>query len=211
MLSSQKKRSDSASGSGMPAWHPNFRNPERLPDTKAVRTSFFVNALALSVTAALLLYTGYREVRLSALSSEVEQASSDAQSSKAGSDVAVAQYKQFQEEERKVRELQTFLAAPKIVVSDFVLRIGETLPPEITLRSIDYKPSAVTLRGVVEGVPEEASGRAAAYVDALRKDEMHIKLFEKITAKIQRDPSGSMHVVIDMVFKASKKAEKGKK
>lgn len=210
MLSSQKKRNDGA-GKGMPAWHPNFRDQGRLPDIKTVRTSFFINALSLSAVAVLLLYTGYREVRLTALTAEAEQTQVDARSSKAGSDSAVAQYKQFQEEERKIRELQTFLSVSKVPVSDFILRVGETLPPEITLRGIDYKPTAVIMRGVVQGAPEEASARAAAYVDALRKDDYYVKLFDSISAKIQRDPTGMMHVVVDMAMKAPPKAAKGKK
>ena len=34
----------------MPAWHPNFRNYEKLPDIKVVRTAFFVNGVNCALT-----------------------------------------------------------------------------------------------------------------------------------------------------------------
>lgn len=203
MLSSQKKRSDRSPANVVPAWHPNFRDAERLPDTKPVRTSFFINVFSFFLVASLALYATYREVKLNALRQEVEQARTNVQSTKAGSDQAVAQYKLFQEEEKKVKELKTFREASKIVVSDFILRIGEGLPPEITLRAIECRPTVVTLRGEVEGAPDEATGRAVAYVEGLKSDEFYAKLFDNIKlANIVRDPgTGRMQAIIDLAFK----------
>ena len=48
MLPLLKKKTKAASSAPqMPAWHPSFRNYERLPDIKVVRTVFFVNAVAI--------------------------------------------------------------------------------------------------------------------------------------------------------------------
>ena len=49
MLSLLKKKPDAAAANLTPAWHPNFRNFERLPDTKVVRTTFFINGGAIAV------------------------------------------------------------------------------------------------------------------------------------------------------------------
>ena len=46
------KKSDAQSAVA-PVWHPNFRNFERLPDTKVVRTTFFVNTAAQAEVDAL--------------------------------------------------------------------------------------------------------------------------------------------------------------
>ena len=46
MLSLLKKKSDAAAPA-VPAWHPNFRDYEKLPDVKVVRTAFFINAAAI--------------------------------------------------------------------------------------------------------------------------------------------------------------------
>ncbi len=213
MLSSLKKRSDKSSAVMVPAWHPNFRIAERLPDTKAVRTSFFINALAIFAAAALALYVGYAELQLKALRDETARALADVRGSKAGSDRALAEYKKFQEEERKILELKSFLAASKLVVSDFIFQLGETLPPEITLGSIDYRPAAVTLRGAIEGAADEASGRAVQYVEALRGNASFAHFDSIKLTNIVRDPgTGRMQFVIDLAFKApAKPAVKGRK
>ena len=52
------------------AWHPNFRNFEKLPDTKTIRTSFFINGAAIFITVGLLLYTVYGEYLLHEMAGE---------------------------------------------------------------------------------------------------------------------------------------------
>ena len=54
-----KRKPEKAAAPLVPAWHPNFRNFQRLPDTKAVRTSFFLNGIAAVVTICLLLVLAY--------------------------------------------------------------------------------------------------------------------------------------------------------
>lgn len=208
MLPSLKKSSDKSSALVVPAWHPNFRNFERLPDTKAVRTSFFINGVAIVIVAVLALYTGYREYGLSTLKDDTADALAQIQANKPASEQALAQFKKFQEQEKKVMALQSFLAPAKIVVSDFILEVGGGLPPTITLNSIDYRATSVSLRGGIEGAPDEASGRAIAYVEALRKNEIFSGLFETITlTNIVRDPSsGLIKFEIDLQFKTTAKA-----
>lgn len=211
MLSSLKKTRDLA---GMPAWHPNFRNLERLPDTKAVRTSFSVNGLAVFFVIVLVLYAGYKEYKLNALRSDAAIELSAIQGAKASSDQAVALFKKFQEEEKKVIALQQFLSTSRIVVSDFILQLGGSIPSAIKLYSIECKPAAITLRGVIEGAPDEASGRAVAYVDQLRIHGEFSKLFDSVSlTNIVRDPgTGLIQFVIDLKMKeAPKTTPKGSK
>lgn len=203
MLSSLKKRSDKSSAVMVPAWHPNFRNVERLPDTKAVRTSFFINIVAVFAACALGIYAGYNEYELRLLRADTDQARVDAQASKGPSDQAGALYKKFQDEEKKVADLQAFLSVSKLKFSDFILQIGESLPPEIILASVDHRAGAVTLRGGIGGAPDEASGRAVEYVESLRKNPAYSSMFEPITlTNIVRDPgTGRMQFVIDLTLK----------
>ena len=53
MLPFLKKKSEASAAPAVPNWHPNFRNFEKLPDIKVVRTAFFVNGAAVSVALAL--------------------------------------------------------------------------------------------------------------------------------------------------------------
>jgi hypothetical protein len=205
MLSSLKKRSDKSSAVVVPAWHPNFRNVATLPDTKAVRTSFFINVLAVFAAATLGIYAGYKEYDLRLLQADTNQVRSDVQASKSANDKAVALYGKFKDEERKVADLQAFLSISKIKFSDFVLQVGAFLPPEIILTSVDYRAAGVTLRGGIGGAPDEASGRAVEYVEGLRKNPAFSAIFDPITlTNIVRDPGTSrMQFVIDLTFKGS--------
>ena len=70
---SLSKRSD-AQPAVAPVWHPNFRNFERLPDTKVVRTTFFINTAAVAVALSLLLWVGFREMHIRSLHEQAADA-----------------------------------------------------------------------------------------------------------------------------------------
>lgn len=212
MLSSLKKPSDKSSSVTVPAWHPNFRNFERLPDTKVVRTSFFVNGIAVFIAFALLLYFGYREYGLQTMNAETEAASSSIAANKVASAQAVAQFRKFQEEEKKVQALQQFLAPSRLVFSDFVLLVGSTLPPATIITNIDYRKTGVMLKGGISGASEEASGQAVVYVESLKKNDL-FSMFDITLTNIVRDTAtGQIRFQIDLKFKAATKtAVEGKK
>ena len=203
MLSSLKKPSDKASAVTVPAWHPNFRNFERLPDTKVVRTSFFINGVAVVIALMLGGYTIYREYTSHELRGQNAYWDRESAVKKPASDQAIALYKKFQEEEKQIFALRDFKAGTRLVISDFLLNIGETLPQGVMLNSFDYKAAGVTLRGSIAGLPDEASGKAAAYLDSLRKYKPFAGLFDSITlANIVRDnASGNLKFEIYMKFK----------
>ncbi len=206
MLSSLKKPSDKSAASLVPPWHPNFRNFERLPDTKAVRTTFFVNGLAILITVSLAIYLIYSEVERGTLASDTEAARLIAAERKPLSDQAIAQYKKFQEEEKKVQELQRFLSAPKIVVSELLLELGSSLPPATLLNGIESRAAGITVRGGIGGSAEEGAGKAVAYVEELRKNAYFSAFFDPISlTSIVRDPgTGEMRFEIDFKFKTPK-------
>jgi hypothetical protein len=214
MLSSLKKSSsEKASGAGLSAWHPNFRNFDRLPDTKVVRTSFFINGVAILIATTLAIYTGYREFGLRTLTSDVLDAKAVAVENKPMSDQAIALYGKFKAEEQKVAALQAFLAPNKIIFSDLVLKLGGDLPPLISLNGIDYKGDVVVLRGGIEGAADEASGLAALYVDKLRTSSNLGEVFNAVTlTSISRDPgSGLIRFEIEMKANSAVANAKGSK
>src|ERR1700712_5148904 len=116
---SLSKKSDDLSGAE-PLWHSNFRNSERLPDTKVVRTTFFVNTAAIALTLALFLWTGYREFHIRSLEDQITEA------------LRLSQV--FASEEKKLLEAENFLNTP-ISSSEFISLLSQTLPKEI---SIEY-------------------------------------------------------------------------
>jgi len=194
----------------MPAWHPNFRKVELLPDTKAVRTSFFINGLAILIVLALASYLISSEIGLRALKEQTNEWQRQIDSEKSGSDQAVAQFKKFQEEEKTLLELKQFQSSP-IVGSDLLFELGESLPPRITLTGIDYHGLSIVLRGTISGSPDEASGDASAYLDVLNKYPYFAGKFENISLTgISRNPTTS-GISFEILLKLKSESKEGKK
>jgi hypothetical protein len=204
MLPLLKKTNATNSAQMTPAWHPNFRNFERLPDTKVVRTSFFVNGACIAVLCVVAIIFGYREYGLYGMGAGIADFQRQIDKDKPASDRAVVAFKKFQEEEKKLLELRDFVVAP-LRASEFLLQLGDSLPPGILLTSIDYRPTGVALRGTVSGTADQASGEAYAYVGKLQKYPGFATLVESVTlTNINRDLAAGLLVVeLNLKFKAA--------
>ncbi|HUL52156.1 MAG TPA: hypothetical protein VLT83_01980 [Opitutaceae bacterium] len=198
------QRGDQSQMPVVPAWHPNFRNLERLPDTKVVRTQFFVNFAAIAFAASLLLYFSYQEYRINNLSRQVADWQAQIDTNKRSSDQAVVLSRKFLDEERKIVELGNFLKQ-RLTLSQFLLQVGNTLPTELAMDTIDVRDAAVNLRGTASGSPDEASGRTSAYIEQLRQDRFFSGIFEEVTLnKLEREqPSGRLTFDIFLRFKGA--------
>ena len=98
-----EKKTEAATTSLIPAWHPNFRNFAALPDIKPVRTAFFVNGIAALVAFALLVFLGQREYALHSINTQIATRQHEIDRDKPGSEQAVVLYKKFQDEEKKLQ------------------------------------------------------------------------------------------------------------
>jgi hypothetical protein len=174
------KKSEKATASLMPSWHPNFRNFDRLPDVKAVRTSFFVNCLAIVIASGVLLYFGLQEYKVHELRLQIDDWQHQIDNNQKASEHAVQLYQEFQGEERKAAEVAAF-GKSDFILSDFIIELGQTLPDNIVLNSIDVHEGGVSLRGIVRGTSDEASGQAGAYINQLRADPQLTSKFSSIT------------------------------
>ena len=197
------KKNNEAAGPATPAWHPNFRDYERLPDIKVVRTSFFINGAALFIAVGVVLVFAIQELNLAALRGQIGELDTQIDADKPASTQAVTKFKLFQEEEKKIGEVDAFLQGGRLVFSDFLLRIGQTLPRNIALSTVDYRETGVTLRAVVRGAPELASGEASAYVEKLRDDGQVGPMFESVSlTNLSRDPlTGRLVIELFLKFK----------
>ncbi len=202
MLSLLKKKSKEDAAPAVPAWHPNFRNFEKLPDTKVVRTAFFVNAAAITLAIAAASYFGFEEWRLRGINNQVETVQGQIERDKRTSDLGVAQFKKFQAEEAKVVEVDTFVAS-KPTISAIVLRLAETLPPNVAFDSLDFRESALIMRLSFRGAPDAASGYATQYLEQLKADQT-LNIFEafEFTSTPTPNPStGRMAVEFSLRLK----------
>lgn len=199
MLSLKKK--PEAAGPQTPSWHPNFRNYEALPDTKVVRTAFFINGGAIAVALALLIYLGIGELDLHSLRSQTADVQAQIDRDKAASDAAVAKFRKFQEQEKRIKEVDEFLQA-RPSVAELVANLSKTLPVNVAIDRFELVQDRLTLRGTVRGSPDKASGYASGYVESLRAAPEFKTLFSEVNlTNLTRVPSTgrlSIEVVIKL-------------
>jgi hypothetical protein len=204
MLSLLKKKSDATAAPAVPNWHPNFRNFEKLPDTKVVRTAFFINGAAITIALALGIYFATKEWQLRSLNLQLADEQKKIDRDKRPSDQAVLLFKKFQAEEARVMEVDTFIKS-KPLVSALLLRLGETLPPNLALDNADFRDVGLVLRLSVRGAPETALGLAAAYLDQLRADKelSQFEDFSFTTSPTLNPATGRMAVELMLKLKTA--------
>ena len=210
MLSLTKK--SDAQPVAVPLWHTNFRNFDRLPDTKVVRTTFFVNTAAGAAAIALLLLVGYREYRIHNLGEQMAGTQREIDSNAKKNAEALRLTQIFTEEDKKLSDAETFLKGP-VPVSDYVLLIGQTLPREISIDFADMrlppeaKGQVIVMRGMVAGSRDQAAGAASNYVEVLRSHPRLGAIFDPITLdKLTPDTtSGFMAIEISLKVKTEGK------
>jgi hypothetical protein len=209
MLSLTKK--SDAQPVAAPQWHTNFRNFERLPDTKVVRTTFFINTAAIAIAVGAVLWLASREYSNHSLQEQIAEAKRQVASNAKQNGEALRLSKVFLEEQKKIEEVAAFVKSPVSAV-EFLDLLGQTMPKEIIIDYVetrlgDAKNSAFQIRGRVAGSPDQASGLASSYVDLLRAHPRISAVFDPITLnRIDRNANGTyMLFDISLNVKAEKK------
>jgi hypothetical protein len=189
-----------------PAWHPDFRNPERLPDTKVIRTSFVVNGAAVLVATVLIVWFCSEIYQLRELNRQSSEWQKQIDRDKVPSDRAIAQYKQFQAEIAKLSQVDAFVKS-RPLVSELLLQLGKTLPEYMAIDRFDLGSTALIIHGSVRGAPDQASGRASTYLQVLKSDKWFSDVFADISlVNLSRNgQTGSVGVDITLKLKEPKK------
>jgi hypothetical protein len=188
----------------VPAWHPNLRIVASLPDTKVVRTAFFVNGAAMLVAISLALYLGIQEWKLHEVNKQIADWQRQIDGNKKQSADAVALYQDFKMEEAKTNEVADFIAS-KPVVSAIILRLGAITPKKIALDGLDFKESGFNIRATVKGAPDRASGDVSAFEKQLRIDKVLGPMFNAVNLLTDRRNVSTGRLVIE-IFCEYKKA-----
>lgn len=198
------KKSD-AEAAAAPLWHPNFRNYDRLPDTKAVRTALLVNLVAGTAAAIMLGWVGWREYEVFNMGQQQKEAEAIIERDSAKNNEALRLSKLFTDEEKKFRDVANF-TTQAIRPSKFILQLGSILPKEIALNFIDLKLAdptnpACVLRGLVAGSRTDAAGTATSFVETLRAQKEFVPVFESIDlTNVAPDPRGG-YLTFEIVMK----------
>jgi hypothetical protein len=200
------KKGDKAAVSLLPPWHPNFRNFERLPDVKVVRTSFFVNCAAIVITLGFLLWFGLQEYKLRGIYVQITSCDHQIEDNKKLSEQAVRLYQEFQGVESKVDEVAAFMKTD-FVRSDFIVELGQSMPENVVLNSIDVQEGGVSLHGIVRGTSDEASGLAQAYINQLQADPSLSEKFEAVTMPVLGRGQKSGELDFEIFLKSKKEVK----
>lgn len=134
----QKKRD-------FPAWHPEFRIPEELPDIKAVRTDFLINISAIGLALVLLVGLIYREATISGLESDLTSLQAEKSRIESDNSKAVALYKKFMARKLVYDDLEKFYDAP-VNLPRFLNDIADIRPANISFEEISYQEIEESVR-----------------------------------------------------------------
>src|SRR5690606_22303262 len=156
--------------------------------------------LAVLAALSLLIYAVFKEMKLKVLREDIADWEQVIESNKATSDGAIAAFKQFQAQEKKLKEAETLLESP-LVVSDLVYHLGATLPSEVRIGAIEYRAAGVNLSGSVRGAPEQASGMVTNYLEQLRKDPVLKQLFGEIELTNMSRNAAEESISMELVLK----------
>ena len=190
------KKSDAALNV-VPAWHPNLRNVENLPDTKVVRTAFFVNGFAMLVAVSLALYLGIQEWKLHEVNKQIADWQRQIDRDKKDSAEKVALYQDFKLEEVKTKEVADFVVS-KPVISAIILRLGAITPKKIALDGLEFRDAGFNIRATIKGAPDRASGDVSAYEKQLRVDKVLGPMFNAVNLLTDRRNTTTGRLVIEI-------------
>lgn len=208
MLPLPKKSADKSGATVSPPWRPNFRNFAQLPDTKVVRTSFFINVGAVVILTGLLLLVSYQEYRLADLHRSIRTVEEQIARDQPLSKEAVSAYAKFKAEEAKAKELSSFYSQERVKVSAFLIHLGKGLPRDVALRSVECSPTQVSMTAHVKGITEQAGKVAEAYQQQLKADPYLQSLFEITVPYVTRDKENQRWVLsIVMKYKTPPSAQ----
>src|SRR4051812_47420753 len=114
MLSLTKK-SDAEPTAASP-WHTNFRNFERLPDTKVVRTTFFINTAAIAIAVGMVFFFASREYTNRGLQEQITEAKRQIATNAKQNAEAIRLSNVFLDEQKRLDEVVAFTKVPITVL-----------------------------------------------------------------------------------------------
>jgi hypothetical protein len=195
------KKADGVEARETPAWRPDFRKLNKLPDIKAVRTSFFINMTAGAAAFGALLFTGMREYNIFDLSGDLAKTNASIASLEIPSTKAYNTYVKFQSEAKIIDEVQIFLGSEK-PRSDLLLHLAGGLPESIALSRIEQRGGNLVIAGVVRGNYTEGVSVVSAYERQLRDDTELKREFATVSqGSISRSgESGSARVLFEITL-----------
>lgn len=209
MLAKLKKHSPAGNKDNGTPWRVDFRDVESLPDTKTVRTDFLVNLFVFTILGGLILLVAYREISLSNLKQEIVSIQAQIATTAIPNAAAEAEFKAFQIEEKKLKEVQAW-AAPGFSFPDYLIHLAELMPAGVKASRIEYRGvgQSILVIGSVDGQDAIASETASNFFEVLAQDVRFKEIFSSVAnSNLGRNASANT-LNFELIFTFAKPAAK---
>ncbi len=167
-----------------PAWHPNFRNVDTLPDIKAIRTDFVVNYGIILLAAGLLVFFLKNEFSIMAVGRDINDFETKISENTGINNNNLKLSGEFGALSKELTELADFTNVP-VKPSELLLGFTDIKPDEMLLQSISYATQTVKLEGrktapgklisircAVNGSPAAVTQLVTEFVETLQNLEL---------------------------------------
>lgn len=152
-------------------WRPDFRDSETLPDTKVVRTSFFLTAGFFSVAVAMAMFLGFREYQKVQVEKDLIELQVEVDGMKPEHGVKVAANGKFMSANGRIDEIVA-MRGNQIVGSDLLISVGAALSPSMVLSQMKYEKDSIVLEGMLNVGADEASALIDEYMEKLKEADV---------------------------------------
>lgn len=161
-------------------WHIDCRLSRELPDDNLVRRHFILQFLAALVCAGLAGYAAWQLYQRHTLEQGIAFWTRTLADNRVQADEIRESRRQLAADAARIDQAYTLLGAP-LTLSALLTELGTTRPEHIVIDSFQSGATGVTLRGVLQASPEEASRLLGDYVTQLRNDPALSGRFGQIT------------------------------
>lgn len=203
MLQILKKQPDSAKSAVFKAWHPDFRHAASLPDTKVIRTSFYINAIAGALALLLVGLTVQQEIAISEKNTELTTTKAEIAKYTVTNAASVVLYKEFQEIEQRVLEVDRFFNTGRVPFAKVVADFAESLDIGMAITTVDYTEQGVSIKGFAMGSPEQGNAVVSSYGKKVRVFPAFVGKFDRVIVANPTPDKLGARVTFDLSMKVA--------
>jgi len=131
-----------------PAWHPDFRVAEDLPDIKVVRTDFLINIGAVGLALMIFIWLAYREATVYGLENDISTLQAEQSRLEGDNMIVVASNTRFMKRKQIFDDLDKFYDIP-VDVPRFLADLARLRPSDISFEEVAYQELQQTEQKVI--------------------------------------------------------------
>jgi hypothetical protein len=152
-----------------PNWHVDCRLVVELPEDSIVGVRFSIYVISCVIALSAILFTGYIVYLDLNIRHQIADWNQKIEEDKWEELAIKIRQHNYEVEAQKIENAFVQMKNP-VFVSGFIAELGQTLPAQMVVDSIDWNEGTVIVKGGLRETSEHASMLLGAYVDKLRAD-----------------------------------------